>query len=97
MQMQDNKRTNMYTLLPSNTQLQVGSLPVKVTGEFTKKREKQMTDKEKTIKCKSASSQARTRLVMAHKEEYNLYYQQELNKAGIQTRNQAMKEKYNYE
>ena len=56
-----------------------------------------MTDKEKTIKCKSASSQARTRLVMAHKEEYNLYYQQALNKAGIQTRNQTMKEKYNYE
>lgn len=37
MQMQDNKRTNMYTLLPSNTQLQVSSLPVRVTGEFTKK------------------------------------------------------------
>jgi hypothetical protein len=56
-----------------------------------------MTDKEKAKIQGWASNQARTRLVQAHKEEFDLYYQQALNKAGIKSRNQEMKEKYNYE
>jgi hypothetical protein len=56
-----------------------------------------MTKKKQTPVHSWASNQARTRLVNAHKEEFDLYYEQALNKAGVQTRNQIMKEKYNYE
>jgi hypothetical protein len=44
-----------------------------------------------------ASGRAKTRLVNAHKEEYDRLYQEELNKVGIKTRDQQFQERYNNE
>lgn len=41
-----------------------------------------------------AAGRAKTRLVNAHKEEYDRYYQAELNRVGIKTRNQVIEERY---
>jgi hypothetical protein len=41
-----------------------------------------------------AAGRAKTRLVNAHKEEYDRYYQAELNRVGIQTRKQITEERY---
>ena len=42
----------------------------------------------------SAAGRAKTRLVNAHKEEFNRLYEEELNRVGIQSRKQQLEERY---
>lgn len=44
-----------------------------------------------------ASGRAKTRLVLAHKDEFDRLYQEELNKVGLQTRKQIIEKRYKEE